>query len=83
MNEPVDVEAQFSADDRIRPMMFVWRGQRHQVASLGRQWETNGERHFLVMTADERVYELVYLIEKAGWRLRRAPEHFGRKKGAV
>ena len=76
MNEAIDVEVHLMADGAIRPLAFSWRGRRYRVTSIGRQWEQDGERHFLVMTLDEQVYELAYLQKEGGWRLRRRPQDF-------
>lgn len=73
MDEPVDVEASFAADGHLQPRSFDWNGRRHIVASAGRTWTEAGEVHYLVMTPDERVFELAYATERAAWRLRRAP----------
>ncbi len=83
MNEAIEVEARFTAEGRILPKSFVWRERRYALAAIGRQWEEDGERRFLVMTADEQVYDLAYLPAEAAWRLRRTPQHFGSKRRAV
>lgn len=77
MDEPIEVEARFLADGGIQPRSFRWQGHRYPIAAVGRQWMHEDERRFLVMTPDERVFELAYLVEAAAWRLRRAPESFG------
>jgi len=76
VNEAIAVEVRFKADGAIRPLAFSWQGKRNQVASIGRQWEQDGERHFLVMTPDEQVYELAYLPKEECWRLCRRPQDF-------
>jgi hypothetical protein len=77
MDEPVEVEARFLADGRIQPRAFRWENRLHPIAAVGRQWTQDGERRFLVMTPDERVFELAYLPDLAGWRMRRTPAAFG------
>lgn len=52
------VEAAFEPDGRVRPLAFVWQGRRHKVTDWGRQWERDGVRHCLVMTSDQRVWEI-------------------------
>ena len=76
MNEVIAVEVRLKADGAMRPLAFSWRGKRYRVTSIGRQWEQDGERHFLVMTPDEQVYELAYLQKEGDWRLRRRPQDF-------
>lgn len=76
MSEIIAVEARFEADGTIRPLAFFRRGRRYRVASLGRQWEQGDERHFLVMTPSEQVYELVYQSGEGCWKLQRQPKDF-------
>lgn len=83
MNEKIAVEAHFEVDGTIRPIAFLWQGKRLRIASLGRRWEKESERHFLVMTHDEQVYELVFLTTECGWRLRRRPQDFRGSTQAV
>lgn len=73
MNDPVAVEARAEEGGALRPLAFLWRQRRYPITALGRQWEQDDERHFLVMTTDDQVYELVYLAREGAWRLRRAP----------
>ena len=77
MDETIVVEARFETDGGIVPQAFIWREQRYPIRDLGRQWETEDERHFLVMTANREVYELAFHIPESKWRLRRTPDHFG------
>lgn len=78
MRQAITVEARFEAGGSIRPLIFEWHGRRHVVASLGRQWDQDNEQHFLVMTPDDRVYELALAPDpaRAGgtWWLCRAPK---------
>jgi hypothetical protein len=67
MMEPAqDVEARFAEDSHVTVRRFTWRGRRHAVARQGRQWQAPDGRHVLVMTADERAFELLY--DGANWR---------------
>jgi hypothetical protein len=77
MDANIIVEARFEADGKILPLAFIWREERYPVSDLGRQWETEGEQHFLVMTPNRNVYELAFVKAESGWRLRRTPDHFG------
>jgi hypothetical protein len=83
MDEAIEVEARFSPDGEIQPLAFRWQGHRYPVASVGRRWTEGTERRFLIMTADERVYELAFLPDVPGWRLRRTPSAFGDRGIAV
>ena len=83
MDEPIEVDVRFLTDGALRPQAFRWRSRRYEIASLGRQWEEEGERRFLVMTPDERVFELAYLPAEGAWRLRRSPQSFSHPGDAV
>ena len=73
---PTSVEARFDEDGGLTPLAFQWQGQRLTVASWGRTWTTGegGERrqHFLVMTAGERMFELVFAPDIRRWWMARA-----------
>jgi hypothetical protein len=77
MDEPIEVEAGLLPNGDVQPRAFRWEGRLHQIAAVGRQWTEQGEHRFLVMTPDERVFELALLPDAAGWRLRRTPAAFG------
>jgi hypothetical protein len=83
MDEPIEVEARFLADGEIQPRAFRWQDRLYPIAAVGRQWTQEGERRFLVMTPDERVFELALLTDVAGWRLRRTPAAFDDRGDAV
>jgi hypothetical protein len=71
VTEGIAVEARFEQDGTIRVLAFERRGSRHVVASMGRQWDAEDGRHFLVMTPSEMVVELLYRQEAVGgaWEL--------------
>ncbi len=79
MSIPIAVEAKFETDGSIRPLAFIWKDERVAIASLGRRWEQDGEVHFLVMSADEKVYELAFRQTDSVWLLYRRPEDLGGK----
>ncbi len=83
MSLPIAVEAKFETDGSIRPLAFVWKDTRIRIASLGRRWEQDEEVHFLVMSADEKVYELAYRQKDSLWFLCRRPENLGGKQFRV
>jgi hypothetical protein len=78
MTESIPVEARFKTDGSLRPIAFEWQDRRFEIESHGRQWEENGEHHFLVMVSGDQVFELVYLQEDNQWRLKRSPKDFNR-----
>ena len=79
MRLPIAVEARFETDGSLRPLAFMWEDEFIRVASCGRQWEQDGEDHFLVMSVNEKVYELVYLQSEGLWQLHRRPQDLSRK----
>jgi PncC family amidohydrolase len=61
------VDATFGPDGLIRPLAFLWNGRSQKVSDLGRQWERDGVHHFLVMTPDNRVWELSFMPATLEW----------------
>ncbi len=72
-----EVEARFGEDGRITVRRFAWLRRQYVVTGQGRQWVAEDGRHVLVMTAGERVFELVYEEEAGLWRLVRGPAEKG------
>jgi len=77
MKEAIEVVAHSDAAGTIIPRAFVWRGEKRPILSLGRQWVQDGNRHFLVMTREEHVYELAYRPAEMKWYLLRDKRDFG------
>lgn len=75
--EKIEVTARFGQDGQIFPLRFVWEGRTYRIDSIGRQWETGGSLHFLVMVPTNEVYELVYQPLSRLWRIK--PMLAGRK----
>ncbi|MEW6566583.1 MAG: hypothetical protein AB1449_00155 [Chloroflexota bacterium] len=69
MRERISVEVRVQEDGTVRPLAFVWKGRRRKVASLGRRWQAEDGEHFLVRTAEGRVYELAYEEASGDWWL--------------
>lgn len=63
------VEARLQADGTIRPLAFVWRGQHLKVSDWGRSWQRDEQHHFLVMTPDQRVWELRFYPAALRWTI--------------
>ncbi len=75
-NEPIAVEARFTAGGEATPLAFAWRDQRWIINAWGRRWTETQEQHilqcFLVQTTvGGSTFELSYDNTKAAWRLRR------------
>ena len=72
-----EVETRLDAAGDIRPLAFTYEGQRIHIASYGRQWETEGGHHYLVMDPKGNVFELAYCRADNNWNLVRTPNSFG------
>lgn len=75
VNKPVSVEVLLREDGTSRPVAFVWRGQRLQIESWGREGTKTSHgrslRCFLVQTAGHQTWELCQDIETAQWVIAR------------
>lgn len=80
---PSELEVEPRAEPDLRPAAFTWQGTRWVVNSTGRTWETNGERHYLLMVQGDRVFELAYSDKTGRWRMVRRPEDFGAHRTAT
>lgn len=78
-----ELEVELRAELDPRPAAFTWQGTRWVVNSVGRTWESNRERHYLVMVQGDRIFELAYSDVTGGWRLVRRPEDFGPRRKAI
>lgn len=74
MNEPTEVQARFGADGAMTVVTLTWRGHTLRVTSMGRQWVAGERRHFLVMVAMDRIFELTYHLASGQWHIVGAPQ---------
>jgi hypothetical protein len=51
------------------PRSFEWGGVEHEVAEIERAWREPGERHFLVRTGDNKLFQLCYNEAEERWSL--------------
>ena len=61
------VQAEFRRDGTLHPTSFFLDGRDHRITDWGRQWQEGGSRHFLVMTGDQRVWELIFESATSHW----------------
>jgi hypothetical protein len=51
------------------PRSFQWEGVDYEVAEIERAWQEPGERHFLVKTGDNKLFQLCYNEAEERWSL--------------
>ena len=51
------------------PRSFEWEGVNYEMAAIERAWQEPGERHFLVKTGDNKLYQLCYNEAEGRWSL--------------
>ena len=51
------------------PRSFEWRGVDYEVVAIERAWRAPGERHFLVKTGDNKLFQLCYNETEECWSL--------------
>jgi hypothetical protein len=49
------------------PRSFLWQGVEYDVGKIERAWQEPGERHFLVRTSDNKMFQLCYNDVKESW----------------
>lgn len=65
--EPVEVTARFNEQGQIEPLSFMRRGRIYPIDRVGRRWEDESGKHFMVMTPIERVFELIFEPGSLRW----------------
>jgi len=65
--EPVQVNCYSGHVYPERPVSFRWQGDIYKVAKIEREWLEPRERHFLVRTEEERLFELCYQEQEDTW----------------
>jgi hypothetical protein len=53
----------------LSPISFRWQGAERPIVSTGRYWHDEKGFHILVMTPEEKVFELVFLPGEMQWYL--------------
>jgi hypothetical protein len=68
--ETIQVQARWRHTGVFEPTQFFWKGVMHRIASTGRHWEDADGYHVLCMAGGGEVYELIFQLNPAGWRIR-------------
>jgi hypothetical protein len=65
--ETVAVECYSGGRFAERPVEMMWRGERLQIISVERAWQTPGGLGFIVCVTDSRHFELTCTIASDQW----------------
>jgi len=52
-----------------RPKSFLWEGIEYEVEEIEKEWQEPGERHFQVITKDNKLFQLCYNESQDQWSL--------------
>ena len=52
-----------------RPASFVWQGKNCAVERIEKEWQEPGERHFQVLSQDEKRFRLCYDERQDQWSI--------------
>jgi hypothetical protein len=77
--EPSEVTARIDAEGRVYPLKFSVAAQTYSVESIGRSWQDESSYHILVMSAGDRVFELIFSTAEMKWFVKQ----IGKGKAAV
>jgi len=50
-----------------RPKSFIWEGMEYRVKKVEKEWQEPGEKHFRIITEDDRMFELCYYEASDRW----------------
>jgi hypothetical protein len=70
MSEMVECLSGFAYEDR--PFALTWESQRQEIIRILAEWRTPQDKFFLVWTASDKRYRLVYHIPDATWQVEQA-----------
>jgi hypothetical protein len=71
----IDVLCGTDTDGHLTPLRFTYQQRTFEIEDIGRQWSDDEGTHMLVMTADQKVFELILARDGIQWYLntRRMP----------
>ena len=61
------VECRSDYEYAQQPLALVWQGQRLEVLEVLRQWRSPSSKHFMILTKDQRVFNLAYHEAEDCW----------------
>lgn len=74
--QPLAVEFREQGTNPPQPLAFYWKGERLAIASVGRRWQDSAGEHYLALTYQEKVFELIRRADGC-WYLRAPQEALG------
>lgn len=72
IQEPIIVAAVFGKNPQLKPVWFVWRGQKYKILKVTYSWADNEgrtKRYHFAVSDGANVYELCYDSERLIWQL--------------
>jgi len=66
-HEPIEVTCYSGHTYAERPKSFLWEGTEHRVKKVEKEWQEPGEKHFRIVTEDDRMFELCYYEDSDRW----------------
>jgi hypothetical protein len=70
--DPIEVTAHFDAEGTVTPLHFTWKGSLQRVESTGRRWTDETGLHLLVMVANGRIHQLLFMSDNGRWYVERS-----------
>lgn len=68
-DKPVQVTCYSGRVYADRPASFVWQDEKYEVKEVEKEWQEPGEKHFVVKTKDDRLFELCYHEGQDEWSI--------------
>lgn len=65
----IEVTARFAEDGQVTPLQLIWNGHTYPVNQVGRRWQDAAGEHFLVMIPEEKVVEILFVLNEGCWYL--------------
>ena len=66
-HNPVQVTCYSGHTYAERPKSFLWEGVEHMGKEVEKEWQEPGEKHFRILTEDDRMFELCYYEDSDRW----------------
>lgn len=65
--EKIEITTRFNREGKLIPLEFILGDDQIRVLNIGRQWETEGGKHILVMDHQENTYHLFFDLTDLSW----------------